>query len=278
MKSLWKGSISFGLVSIPIRIYSAIEHHVIGFKLLHEKCHTPIQYKDWCVTCKKEVVWQDIVKGLMLPNGRYFVITKEKLRSLRPAKTEQLTISEFIDKDELALIYIENHYYIGPEKTGQKAYTLFKKALQETHKIAIGQIVMREKEYVCALSSYKDVLLLTTLNYENEIRDSKEIVSTITASKIPEKELALAKKLITQLTSKKLVLSHYKDTFAQQLAKLIKKGSKSSKSIVKEKKKRAVKTPESDLSSILRQSLTTKKSKPQPVAYARSSRRSSRKG
>ena len=171
MKSIWKGSISFGLVTIPVRLYSAVQEHVLGFKMLHNKCHTPITMKRWCDHCKKEVAWDDIVKGLKLEDGSYFILTQEKLKELKPTTTDAISIVEFVDASQIQAIYLEHHYYLGPEKSGENAFFLFKKALEDSGKVAIGTFVMRDKEYACVINPYSKTLLLTTLNYAYEIRD-----------------------------------------------------------------------------------------------------------
>ncbi len=271
MRSIWGGAISFGLVNIPIKIYSAIKEHVLGFKLLCKKCHTPINYQRWCPHCNKQVAWDDTVKGLELSKNNYFILTQEKLHQLRPEKTETLAIKEFIDISQLQPIYIEKHFYIGPEKSGEKSYFLFKEALEQTNKVAIGQFVMRDKEYICAILPYDQGLLLSTLNYDYEIRDINKITELETEPKLDTKELQLAKQLINQLTSKKFDLSKYKDTFAEQLAKEIKK-SKKTKIPLKIQKREAKpkKEKESNLIASLRKSLTTPSRRTeQPIAQAK---------
>lgn len=272
MKSVWNGTISFGLVNIPVRIYSAVQEHVMGFTLLCKKCHTPIKYERWCRKCHKEVAWQDVVKGLKLDDGKYFIVTQEKLHELKPTKTDRIEIKEFIELDQIKFIYLEHHYYMGPEKLGEKAYFLFKKALEETSKVAIGQFVMRDKEYICAITPYGDGLLLTTLNYSYEIRDITTIAELRVQPKIDKAELQLAEKLIAQLTKKKFNLSTYKDTFAEELAKAIKKGKK--EKVVSDKvgkSKKVKKEKKSDLVGMLKKSLVVPKRKVvrQPVARAK---------
>jgi len=226
MKSIWKGSISFGLVTIPVRLYSAVQEHVLGFKLLHSKCHTPISYERWCDHCKKEVGWDDIVKGLKLENGSYFILTQEKLKELKPVKTDAISIVEFVDASEIEPIYLEHHFYLGPEKEGEKAFFLFKKALEDSGKVAIGTFVMRDKEYACVINPYSDTMLLTTLNYAYEIRDIKDVPNLQAPQKLASAELKLAAELIDRLTVKKFNLGQFKDTFAEQLKAAIKKGKK----------------------------------------------------
>ncbi len=260
MKSIWKGSISFGLVSIPVRLYSAIKEHALSFKMLHDKCHTPITYQRWCPQCKKEVAWNNVVKGYKLEDGSYAVLTQEKLSELRPQTTDTITIVEFVATSAIEPIYLEHHFYLGPEKTGEKSFNLFKKALQDSRKVAIGTFVMREKEYACMINSYGDAMLLSTLNYSYEIRDVSEVPNLGAAKKISPAEITLAKQLIDKLTVKKFNLAQFKDTFAEQLKAALKKSKKEKIMSTKKKKKekpvsKAKKEKEPHLTAALRASL-----------------------
>ncbi len=254
MKSIWNGSVSFGLVNINISIYPAIQEHTLGFKLLCKKCHTPITYERFCKNCNKEIVWHDIVKGLKLPDGSYFILTQEKLHELRAIKTDTIDIKQFVNLGQIKPIYLEGHYYVLPEKHSEKVYFLFKRALEETHTAAIGQFVMRDKEYICAIMPQENVLLLSTLHYSYEIRDIDAINVLKKEPKFSTQELKLAEQLINKLSSKTFKLDIYKDTFAQRIAQEIKKGKskKSKKSIAKKKSTKK----ENNLVSSLKNSLS----------------------
>lgn len=276
MKSIWKGSISFGLVSIPVRLYSAVKEHAIGFTLLDKKCHTPITYKRWCDHCKREVPWADVVKGLKLENGSYAILTQEKLKSLKPKTTDTISIVEFVNADQIEPIYLEHHYYLGPEKAGEKSFYLFLKALEQSGKVAIGTFVMREKQYLCVINPYEKALLLTTLNYAYEIRPLKEVPNLSQAPKKMEtSELKLAQDLIAALTKKKFDLSKFKDTFAQELLAALKSTKK--EKISKKKKEKHIRKPktkkeESSLMTALRASLKAP-GKNAEIAYAKKGRK-----
>lgn len=279
MKSIWKGTISFGLVTIPVCLYSAIQEHVLGFKLLHAKCHTPISYKRWCEHCNKEVGWSDVVKGLKQEDGSYFILTQEKLKELKPEKTDQLSIIEFVNATQIEPIYLEHHYYLGPEKAGQHAFYLFKKALEQSGKVAIGKFVMRDKEYVCVINPYQAALLLSTLNYAYEIRSIADVPNLKAPKSLAAGELKLANQLIDQLTVKTFKLEQFKDTFAQALKEAIRK-SKNQKSRKKVKEKTAPKVKkekEGSLSHALRASLIAPTRHHQPVARALSAHRKGKK-
>lgn len=259
MKSIWKGSISFGLVTIPVRLYSAVQEHAIGFTLLHNKCHTPIAYERWCKHCKKEVAWADIVKGLKLENGSYAILTQEKLKELKPKTTDTISIIEFVNANQIKPIYLEHHYYLAPEKSDEKSFYLFQAALEKSGKVAIGSFVMRDKQYICVINPYENTMLLTTLNYAYEIRSLKDVPNLTEApKKLEAEQLKLAQDLIGALSKKKFNLAQFKDTFAQQLKAALKSSKK--EKIRKKKKEKPVEIAkkqkeESSLMTALRASL-----------------------
>lgn len=263
MKTIWQGSISFGLVNIPIKLFAATEAHALGFTLLHDFCHTPLQYHRWCPHCKKEISWEHTVKGLKLSEKKFLVLTPEMIAKLRPEKTETLEIVEFIDADKLDALYLNHHYYVAPAKKNEMAYTLFVKALVALDKIAIGRFVMRDKEYTCALRPFENYLLLTTLHYTYEIRDIKDLQLPANV-KVNAAELKLAQELISKLSVKSFDMSKFKDTFAQEIKALLKKPVRKKTKTTKTKPtaKRTTKKP--TLAETLRQSIKN----PHPVARA----------
>jgi DNA end-binding protein Ku len=251
MKSVWDGSISFGLVNIPVKLFLAVQAQDVGFKLLDAKTKTPIHYKRWCSACNEEVAWKDVVKGLEIGRGEYYIFSKEELAKLKPEKTQTIEIIEFVDAGQINPIYFNKHYYVGPEKEKEKSYFLLKEVLLLSAKMAVGHFVMREREYMCAIESYKEGLLLTTLNYNYEIRDIKDIMELREAPKLKTEELELAKKLVGMLTQKEFDISKYKDTFAEEIKKAVKKKEKVEVSVVEEAKP----TKEKDLMAALKESL-----------------------
>lgn len=266
MKQIWSGSLSFSLVTIPVKLYSAVKEHILGFKLLCAKCNTPIQYERFCPLCKKAISWDHVVKGLKLPNGKYFIITPEKLKALKPEKMDEIHIKEFVALDSIDIIYFEHHYYLAPAKEGQSSYNLFCTALHDTQKAAVASFVMRDKEYVCAISPYQNGLLLTTLNYAYEIVPTKEIFQ-VKHKKASVTELKLAKQLIAQGTVKEFDISVFKDSFAEKLKKAIKeqKHAKPTKKSVRKTKK-----PEKEsLVSSLRASILKHKKTPEASIHAK---------
>lgn len=254
MKTIWKGSISFGLVNIPIQLYSATKSQSISFKLLHEECLTPVKNKRWCSTCDKEVRWDETVKGYELPDGTYFVIEQEELNQLKSSTTDTIDIFEFIDRDKIDSIYLDNHYYVMPNKKTDKAFFLFIAALKKLKKVAIGKFVMRDKEYIAMIEPYKNGILLNTLNYQYEIRDFKALEDLKAPKEISKPELDLAMELIKRLSKDKLDISKYKDNFAIKLKERIEKVAKGIK-IPEVQETQPTKEPVPSLEEALRASL-----------------------
>ena len=253
MKSIWNGSISFGLVNIPIKLYSAVESRAFSFRMLDKKTSSPIKYKRISEKTGKEVPWAEIVKGIEISKGKFFVPTEEQLKSIKPEKSSTIDIVEFVDQQQIDPIYFNSHYFVGPSKEKEKTYFLFREVLQATARTALGRFVMREKEYVCAITSYKQGLLLTTLNYPYEIRNMDDVDNIGSAPKIQKQEMDLAKELLNKLYKEELDLKQFKDTFAEEMEKLLKRAAKGEVIEVKKEEKKEKK--EENLIAALKASL-----------------------
>ncbi len=226
MRSIWNGSISFGLVSIPVKLYSAVSPTGISFKLLCRKCMTPVHYERKCEGCKGEVKWEDTLKALDLGDGQYLPFEQDELDAIRPEKTDRIEIVEFVSQDEIEPLYYNKFYFCAPPKSTDRSFFLFHRVLSDSKMVAIGRFVMREKEYVCSISAYGKGLLLSTLNYAYEIRDIEDIGVLAEAPKLKKEEIQLAKKLVDQLTQKEFKLEEFEDTFAEKLQEMVKKKEK----------------------------------------------------
>jgi len=222
MRAIWNDSISFGLVNIPIKIYKAAESRIISFNNLHKECGTPLVYKRWCPKCQKEVAHEDIEKGYKITKEKYVVISKEDIEKLKLKTTKMIEIQEFVDASQIDPIYLEKSYYVVPEETGVKAYSLFVEALRVSNKVAIGKVVMRNKEYLVALRAFKKGLVMHILHYLGEVKDVEEFSELKHLVTIKEEELKLAQALISKLTEKEFDLSKFKDNYTEALMKLIK--------------------------------------------------------
>lgn len=243
-RSIWKGSISFGLVNIPISLFSTTEDNDFSFNQLDDKGHR-IQYKRWCPVEDKEVKYSEIKKGYEISKDNYVLIEKEDLEKIKVKTTKAIEIKEFIDSEEFDPIFVEKSYYIAPDDgnvnkkarknnvttASVKAYHLFVNAVRETNKIAIGKVVLKDKEHLVALRPYQRGMVMHQLRYLEEIKPVDEVESmpgssSIETPPLDKKEISLGKMLVENLSSKEFDPSQYHDTYADQLQKLIDAKSK----------------------------------------------------
>jgi DNA end-binding protein Ku len=264
-RSIWKGSISFGLVNIPIQVFSAVQKEdYTSFSQLCEKGHK-IRYKKWCPEEEREVQWPEIKKGYEVTKNNYVVLEKEEIEKIKLKTTNTIEIKEFIESQDFDPIFVEKNYYIGPGpgkkkvESAAKAYSLFVKILHETKKIAIGKVVLREKEHIVALRAFQRGLVMHQLKYLDEIRPMDEIGGIDAPQKVDAKELSLGKTLVDNLTVEKFDPGQYSDTYAKELEKLIEAKSKGQQITIKEEEKEPEETP--DILEALKASLQVK-SKP----------------
>ncbi|MGE0206370.1 MAG: Ku protein [Candidatus Babeliales bacterium] len=260
MKAIWKGSLLIGKLEIPVKLYAAVEAHSLGFRLVHAKCHTPLNYQRICPKCKKKIAWNDVDKAMELADGSFFIITPEKLETLKPESLDEITIKEFVEPSLIAPIYYNAHYYLAPTKVTEKAYFLLVETMQELNKTAIATFVMKEKDHVCAISAYQHALLLSTLNYSYEIRPIERVeeLSVKVAARVSKKEEELAEKLVKKMSSKKFDISAFHDTFAEKLREQIKR-SAAGKKLLKVRAQKAVKEHGVSLLESLEESVAEKK-------------------
>lgn len=191
--------------------------------MLCKECNQPVKYQRYCPGCKKHVSLDETVKGLEISKGEYLVFTKEELDKIKPEKSDRIEVQEFIDAQEIDLLYINKPYFIGPAKVKDRAYFLFRDVLRSSGKVAIGRFVMREKEYVCAIQDYKAGLILNTLNYKYEVRDINDIKELQEEPELNEGEMELAVKLVENLYEEEFEIEKFRDTFAEQLKEMIDK-------------------------------------------------------
>jgi DNA end-binding protein Ku len=237
-RSIWKGSISFGLVNIPIKLYSAAEEKAFSFNQLCKNGHR-IQYKRWCSIEDRHVPYEEIQKGYEIAHDNYVLIQKEELENIKLKTTKTIDIKEFVDAREIDPIFVQKSYYVAPDgKTPDKAYLLLVNILKNTEKVAIGKVVLREREQLVALRAFQRGIVMHVLHYLEEIRpmdEIKEISATATnKGKLEEQELALGKILVDQLRSERFDISNYDDSYARELAKLIEDKSHGELHTVKE--------------------------------------------
>ncbi|RDI43135.1 Ku protein [Falsibacillus pallidus] len=259
MHTIWKGSISFGLVNIPIKLHAATEDKDIKLRSLHKKCHTPIKYEKICPVCEEELSPDDIVKGYEATKGKFIVLEDEELNELKKATEEKaVEIVDFIKMTEIDPIYFNRSYYMSPNDTGLKAYSLLREALTETKKAGIAKIVMRSKEQLAVIRVYNNTLLMETIHFPDEVRSVEDVPNVPEKSDVSKKELETAILLIDQLTTK-FEPEKYEDEYRSKLLKLI-ESKQAGKEVVTPKPKEK-KTNVSDLMSALQASIDQSKPK-----------------
>jgi DNA end-binding protein Ku len=252
----WKGSISFGLVNIPVGEYPATKNTQFSFNQLCAKGHK-IRYKKWCPDEEREVAYSEIKKGYEFAKDQYVVLEKKDLETIKLKSTSTIDIKEFVDEKEIDPIMIEKSYFIAPDNKNKsdKAYSLLVKVLSETNKIALGKIVLREKEYVVALRPYQRVIVMHLLHYIDDIRLVDEIseLKDLQRVAVDNKELSLAKLLVENLSSEHFDPSKYSDAYAKELEKLIESKVKGKMTVAEPQKVKADQTK--DLVAALKASL-----------------------
>src|SRR5580704_9376669 len=190
MRSIWTGAIGFGLVNIPIKMYSATQDSNLDLDMLDKKDHAHIRFKRVNENTGKEVPWENIVKGYKL-DDRYIVLTDEDFEKASPEKSKIITIEEFVDEHEIDGMYYETPYYLEPEKSGVKAYALLRDALQKTGKVGFGSFVMRNKESLCLIKPIDDLLLLSKIRFAAEIAKPEDLNIPKGNSKPAEMKMAI---------------------------------------------------------------------------------------
>jgi DNA end-binding protein Ku len=196
--SIWTGTVSFGLVSIPVKLFSATSSHDVSFNLLHGECKTRINLQNYCPTCERVVQRSELIKGYQYEKDRYVTIDEEDLNSVRPESSSNLELVQFIKISEVDPIYFEKTYYLGPDKNSEKTFALLTRAMEETKRAAIGKLVMRNHEYLTLIRPGMKGLLLHLMLYADEIRENDNQVSEDLS--LRDKEVDLARELIENLT------------------------------------------------------------------------------
>lgn len=269
MHTVWKGSISFGLVNIPVKLHAATEDRDIKLRQLHKACNAPISYKKVCTACNEEVKPEDIVKAYEYTKGKFVVLDQDELDQLKKENEDKaVEIVDFVKLEEIDPIYFERTYFLAPDKSGAKAYALLRAALGDSDKIGIAKIIIRQKEQLAAVRVYKNALMLETIHYPDEVRKVEDVPNVPEAEAVVQKELDVALMLIEQLTTP-FDPEKYKDEYRESLMELI-EAKKAGKDIVTAAERQTpASTNATDLMAALQASLekSTKK-KPAPKKRA----------
>jgi len=253
MRALWSGSISFGLVNIPVRLYSGVNpHEGIDLDMLHKDDHSPIRYARICREDGKEVPWDEVVKGYEYREGDYVVLTKKDLEKLDTEKTETIDIQHFVDEDEIDIRYFEHPYYLEAVKGGEKAYALLRAALEQSGHLALAKFVLRQREHLGVIKTVGKALVLNQMRFPTDLREATDLKFPAESAVKPE-EVKVALKFITQETSH-FIPEDYKDTYTEELEDMIKAKTKGKKP-KKPTAKKPADTSSKDLMATLKASL-----------------------
>lgn len=253
MRSIWNGTIGFGLVNIPIKLYSAIESSNLDLDMLDNRDHQHIKYQRINEKTRKEVPYEKIVKGYLFKYD-YIILEEQDFEDASPEKSKNINIENFVKVDEINPMLFETSYYAEPAKQGEKAYALLLKALEKTKLAGFGSFVLRQKEALCVIYPQNGALVISRIRFAQEIRGSEDINTPKNVS-IPKKELDVALALIKQYTSD-FNIESYKDTYNEQLLKIIKAKAKGKRPTIKKLKPQKAKSD--DLYDQLMESLNKK--------------------
>lgn len=220
MHTVWKGAISFGLVHVPVKMFSATEDKDISMRYIHKVCGSPLAYVRKCPSCEVEVQWEDITKGYEYEKGKFVLFEKEELEALNDASNRTITIIDFVDLTEIDPIYFQKTYYLSPDQAGGNAYQLLMKAMHDTGKIGIAKVSIRSKSSLAAIRVLEDCLSMETIFYPDEIRPVSQVPGLPENQNVNEKELTMAKLLIEQLSTP-FEPEKYTDDYRNKLVELI---------------------------------------------------------
>src|SRR5918996_238328 len=287
-RAIWSGSISFGLLNVPVKLYSAVWKQTVRFRELREDDGARIRHKRFAESDGKEVPYEKIVKGYEYAPDQYVVLTREELAELEPARTRAIEIQDFVDLDDIDPIYFEQPYYLGPDKGAAKAYSLLVNAMKESRKVAVARFVLRNKEHLAAIRPMDDVLTLATMRFHDEVTSPQDLDGEVFEDEKPKKpekrELEMAKQLIDSLTTD-FKADKYRDEYREELLSLLERKA-AGKEVVSAPTEEPKPTKAPDLMAALEESLaavkgeeaagdgkakTKAKSSPKPKSTSKSS-------
>ncbi len=217
-RSIWNGVVSFGMVSIPVKLYTATDSKDISFNQLHKKCGSRMKQLRWCPTCEREVEWDEVSRGYEYAKDEYVVLTEEDFAKLPLASKHTIDLAAFVKSDAIDPIFYEKSYYLEPDETGIKPFVLLMRALHKKGLTAVAKLAIRNKERLCALRPYDGTLMLETLYYPDEVRVQKG--ADLPSVKVSEKELSMAFSLI-DLMLEEFHPEEYKDQYREALMEII---------------------------------------------------------
>jgi len=260
-RAIWSGSISFGLLNVPVKLYSAVSKQTVRFRELREGDSSRVKHKRVAESDGKEVPYEKIVKGYEYAPDQYVVLSRDELSELEPQRSRAIEIQDFVDLDDIDPIYFEQPYYLGPDKGAERAYALLVQAMKDARKVAIARFVLRNKEHLAAIRPMDDVLTLTTMRFHDEVSSPQDLDGEVfeeAKPKKPEKrELEMAKQLIESLTSD-FEPNKYRDEYREELLDLLERKAEG-KEVVSAPSEEPKPTKAPDLMAALEESLAAVK-------------------
>jgi DNA end-binding protein Ku len=260
-RAIWSGSISFGLLNVPVKLYSAVARRGIGLHQIRESDGARIRQRRVVEGTDEEVPYEEVGKAYELSKDRYVPLSKDELAALAPEKTRSVEVEDFVDLDEIDPMYFDSPYYLGPDKGAEKAYSLLAAAMKESGKVAIARFVFRNKEHLAAIRSTGEALTLTTMRFADEVVPVDELDDVLPekAPKVAKRERQMAEELIESLSSK-FKPSSYRDEYREQLLDLIERKAEGEEIVaVEPEAPKATKAP--DLMAALEESIAAAKGK-----------------
>ena len=257
-RAFWKGAISFGLVYIPVELYSATHSATIDLDFLDKRDFSPVGYQRYNKRTGKLVDWKDIVRGYQYQKGKYVALSDEDFRQANTKASQTIEITSFTDVANITPEYYETPYYVAPQKGGQKVYALLREALKRTEKVAIANVVVRTRQHLAVVLPEDDLLMLNTLRFSAEIRTPEDMGVDAPEAKLAAKEVSMAEKLIEGMTGP-WEPRKYHDTYREDLMKRIKEKVKNKETHTLTEASKEAKPRKSaeiiDLMAVLKQSL-----------------------
>jgi len=253
-RAIWKGSISFGLVNIPIALYPATRREELKFRLLRQTDLSPVNYKRVAEKDGREVPWDQIVKGYEYEKGKYVVLREEDFQRVDLEATQTVDIQDFVDQEEIDPMFFYKPYYLEPQKGGDKAYALLRDALKDTTKVGIAKVVIKTRQYLAGVKPQDGVLVLELMHFADELADPEKL-GLPKKLEVGKREMTMAKSLIDSMTSK-WEPQKYKDDYRKALMEVIEEKVEAGGKEIEEKPRKAPKpTKVIDLVSVLQKSL-----------------------
>ena len=226
MRPIWKGAISFGMVTIPVKLYTATEQKDVRFRMLHREDGAPIQEKRVCTADGKEVAWEDLVRGYEVSKGQFVVLQPDEIDAAKPESSTTIDIGDFVEAVEIDPVYFEKSYFLEPGDVGAKAFSLLKRALEETGRVALARVTIRTRERLAIVRPYDDTLILETMFWPDEIRSTGALdLPEGAEARVADRELGMARSLVESLADR-FDPASYQDEYRSALESLIERKMK----------------------------------------------------